>query len=219
MLLLSAVVVSHAPAQTAQEHAAHHPPGDSVVSRRATPPPRAAKPAPDMMAQMGATPAPEVIPTLMRLPALTAEDRAELARMAAERMQDGTARLAAGIGRLAAAEEEARYADMTAALDEARHGLALMESAVSARAALDSQDAPALIAERWLRSTMTLPNATAPLGWQRDFSPFHIVTMTILFLFSATMLVIHYRRMRAVESLLAGTARALPGASPGSAKA
>lgn len=172
-----------------------------------------------MMAQMGASPAPEVIPTLMRLPALTAEDRAELTRMSAERMQDGTARLAAGIDRLAAAEEGARYADMTAALDEARHGLALMESAVSARAALDSEDAPALVAERWLKSGMNLPDATAPLRWQRDFSPFHIATMTILFLFSATMLVIHYRRMRAVESLLARAPLALPGAAPGSAKA
>lgn len=172
-----------------------------------------------MMSQMGAVPAPEVTPTLMRLPALTAVDRAELTRMAAERMQDGTARLAAGIDRLAAAEEDARYADMTAALDEARQGLALMESAVSARAALGSQDAPALIAEGWLRSTMNLPNATAPVDWQRDFSPFHIVTMTILFLFSATMLVIHYRRTRAVESLLARAALAAPGAAPESPKA
>lgn len=218
MLLLSSVVVSHAPAQTAQEHAAHHPRGDSVAAPRAAPRQRAAKPRPDMMAQMAATPAPEVMPTLMRLPALTAEDRARLARMAAERMQDGTARLAAAIDRLAAAEEDARYTDMTAALDEAKHGLALMETAISARAALDSQDTPALIAERWLKSGMNLPDAAAPPGWQRGFSPFHIVSMTILSLFSATMLVIHYRRMRAVESLLAGAAPARPGVSPGPVK-
>ncbi len=175
---------------------------------------RAPATAPAVMSMMqGALePSTEMVPRLMRLSVGTDSARADLARLAGERMLEGTTRLARGVAGLAAAEERGENAAMSIALQEARHGLGIIESAISARAALDTSVAPAEVADAWLRSELGLP---VPVSAQASppLSSFHLALMTILLLFFASMVVIHYRRMRAIEALLAAPSAAASGST------
>lgn len=195
-----ALTGSEVAAQTAQDHAAHHPTADSAVSATGTRwEPVAATPAP-MMAKVP----PELVPSLTRLTVPTDADRRDLERLAVDRMLEGTEHLARGVARLARAEEVGEYGAMGSALAEIRFGLGSLESAVSARAALDTTTAPAVIADSWLRAELSLPDVVSR-GKARPLSLFHLVLMTILLLFTVSMAVIHYRRVRAIEALLART--------------
>lgn len=77
-------------AQTAEEHASHHP--DQTAAAASAPGGPPAAKAPGMMEGMGASSPKELYPTLMALPELSPEHRKHIEEQADERMRSGSAR-------------------------------------------------------------------------------------------------------------------------------
>ena len=206
----SLTLVVSASAQN-KEHEQHHPPDSAAAVRSPTSPSATA------MTTGGMTvPAPrDAYPPLMILARLTPAERAQLQRDSEERMLAGTALMAAGIERVTAAARRGEYATMSDALEEVREGLARLEAGIAGRTALDSAVDASSLALSWLRSEMSLtatgPRARAPLG--DGFSPFHLTIMGILGGFAATMIWIHFQKMRRIEALVTDHRRSSGGAA------
>lgn len=108
-LLVGMTVPVPAPAQTAAEHAAHHPDTVAAGPQRALP-----------------------------LPVSAPAERVQLLRDGKTRMAEGAAMLSAGVNRLSTATTLERYDDMLTALDQMRMAIGVIESGVSVRMALDT---------------------------------------------------------------------------------
>ena len=196
----SLTLVASTSAQTTAEHEQHHPPDSATTARSPTSPSATAM----SMGGMMLPPPRDAYPTLMILARLAPAERAQLQRDSEERMLTGTALMAAGMERVTAAARRGEYAMMSDALEEVREGLARLEAGIAGRTALDSAvDAPAL-ALSWFRSEMSLaatgPRNRASLG--DGFSRFHLTIMVILGGFAATMIWIHFQKMRRIEALV-----------------
>lgn len=199
MLLVAAALAfldasSIAMAQTAQEHAAHHPGGDSAVM----------------------TTAGDTVLSLMRLPVLPAERRTALAQEAHGRMMAGTAAMAAAVDRLSVATTTMRSHEMLDALDQLRTALAITEAGVATRVALDTASHVRDAGATWLRSEMNLTGAQDTGGWTHGFSLFHVIVMGLLLTFAVAVVSLQIGKMRRIERLLAA-ARAAHPPPPGAA--
>ena len=223
------VLIVPALGQTPQEHEQHHPAAPS------TPPPPPAQPempnAPTdagqqgmgaMMGQgMGIPPPQALYPSLMDVPELTPERRAELERLAGERMIAGSALMSAALERLTAATQRGDRAAMQEATAQVREGLAQFESGLATQRAVAEGRAPRDIALEWFRREMNLtPLETAPgahglfgLSW------FHYISMFILASFAVTTIWMHFHRMRRAEALLTALASAPTHSGPSAAPA
>ena len=155
--LSSVLLCAAAQAQTSpQDHAAHHPdqnanapaatpaPGQTQGGQMPMPQPSPAptqggQPGPggtggmmegmgEMMKGMGAPPPKELYPTLMDLPELSPERRAEVVRLARERMETGRAQMAAATERMSAAAARDDFAAMQEAARQMREAAAIFES-------------------------------------------------------------------------------------------
>src|SRR5262245_24529569 len=149
-------------------------------------------------------PAKELYPSLMTLPELTPERRAEVERQADERMRSGTALLSRALDRLAGATPANDYAAMQEATAQMREGLALFESGLAARRALAEGKAPRDIALQWFKREMNLVSPGEP---ERRVGPFglswfHFFLMVVLVGFAAAMLWMYFRKMRRAADLL-----------------
>ena len=151
-----------------EEHAKHHP-GQATGKAEGGPP---SGPPTGIAGGMGGmegmhggmhTAQPkESYPSLMSLPELTPDKRAELERQADERMNAGTALLSQGLDRLSDATAKDDYAAMQEATAQMREGLALFESGLAARRALAEGKAPRDIALQWFKGEMNLSAPAAP---------------------------------------------------------
>ena len=185
--------------QTPQEHEQHHP---ANASPPATAP---AMPAGGMMEMMGPTATPPFYPSLMAVPDLPPERRAEFERVAGERMIAGSTLMSAALERLATATERGDDAAMQEAAAQMREGQAEFESGLAARRALREGRAARDIALDWFRRDMHLvplssdgsPHGFFGLSW------FHYFAMLIVSAFAVAMVGVHFRRMRRAEALVA----------------
>lgn len=206
-----AVLVARAPGQTPQEHEQHHP-----ATPPSPPPSTARQPAPStppgsapgmpagMMRSMGAPPAPPLYPSLMEVPELTPERRAEFERAANERMLGGSALMSTALERLTAAAQRGDVAAMQEATAQMREGQAQFESGLATRRALAEGRAPRDIALDWFRREMNLtplPAGDVPHGLF-GLSWFHYFTMLIVSAFAVTMVGMSFHRMRRAEALV-----------------
>ena len=132
-----------------QEHAGHHPQGGLVPGGQAGTPSPPAGPGgvmggeggrEAMMGPPGAAPPKELYPSLMDLPDLSPGRRADIERLAQERMQTGTAQLAAALERLSGAASKEDYSAtqeatirLRAALEQFESGLAVKSHEVLCR--------------------------------------------------------------------------------------
>ena len=192
-----------------EEHAKHHPPAGGQPAN-----PAAGMPANagggmggmgGMMEMMGGPPAREVFPELMNTPKLDAEGKAKLRAASDERVREGTAIIADGLERLAAAAEVEDWAGMQAALARVREGTARMESGIAARRVAAGQAYPPTAATDWLKREMNLPSTTAaPHSGHGPFglSWFHFLVMVALIAFAAVMVGMYYRKMHRAADLL-----------------
>ena len=216
------VLIVPALGQTPQEHEQHHPKAPSP------PPAQPAMPnAPNdagqqgkggMMGQgMGAPPPQALYPSLMEVPELTSERRAEFERAAGERMIAGSALMSAALERLTTATQSGDYAAMQEATAQMREGQAQFESGLATRRALAEGRAPRDVALDWFRREMNLTALESAPGQHGLFglSWFHYISMFILITFAATMLWMYFHKMRRAEALLTALAsgRAVPSAS------
>jgi ferredoxin-NADP reductase len=214
-----------------EEHKKHHPaagqPGNlggpmgaaSVVGGMAGMGPMGALGA---MCGMGAPAAKELYPSLMSLPELTPEKRAEVQRQAHERMQAGTALMSQGLDRLAKAAPANDYAAMQEATAQVREGLSLFDSGLAAHRALAEGKAPRDLALQWFKREMNL--SAPPTGPEAPAGPFglswfHFFVMVVLVGFAVVMVWMYFHKMRRASELLARLTSGAPvvGATAGGA--
>ena len=153
----------------------------------------------------GRKPAREPFPEMMNSKSLDAAGRARLRAEGDERVRDGTAIIADGLDRLAAAAEVEDWAGMQAALLRIREGTARMESGIAARRVAAGEAEPQVVASDWLKREMNLLPATSsptPTSGPFGLSWFHFVVMVALIGFAAAMVGMYYRKMRRAADLL-----------------
>ena len=213
-------VMAPARAQTPAEHEEHHPdtpasppPVDQSVP--STPPSQPGGEMGQMMPRLPPIPPQAIYPSLMAVPELTPEARAEFERLADERMKAGTALMLTGVERLSAAAATNDYAAMQEASAQVREGLAQFDSGAGTRRALAERRAPRDIALDWFRREMTLQPVAATEAPRGPFGLtwFHMISMAILVSFAGTMVSLYFHKMRRAEALL--TALAKGGGSSG----
>lgn len=167
----------------------------------------------------GAAKAP-IYPTLMTLPALTPEKRAEVDALANQQISEGIARHAAGSESLDRATQVADHAAMQQAVGMMREGLDELGAGIAARRVLLEGKAPRNLALDWFKREMNLASPIA-----RDeprallgATPFHLFTMGLLIAFALTMVVIYFFKMRRAAALFGrietNSGAPPPGASP-----
>ncbi len=135
--LCAFVLIDGVRAQTAEEHARHHP------DQAATPAQPGASPAVapggmmggmgEMMSGMHGTPPKELYPTLMSLTALSAEQRKQVEEKAAERIRGGNSVMVEAVDALARSAASQDYAAMHEATVKLHEGMTQLESGIAAR--------------------------------------------------------------------------------------
>ncbi len=171
----------------------------------------------DMMKNMGVPPPKELYPSLMELPDLPLEKRAEVQEQAHTRMKQGTALLATSLERLSRAAPGDDYRAMQAALGEMREGVAQLESGIAAHLALKEGSAPRNVALRWFKKDMGLlpPTPGAASGQVLGLSAFHFFSMLALIAFAAAVIWLYFHKMRRAQELLRALAvQAPPSSAP-----
>jgi ferredoxin-NADP reductase len=156
---------------------------------------------------MGAPPPKELYPTLMDLPSLTPERRAEIERLAHERMTSSREQMSAASSRLTDAVAREDYVAMQQATADMREATAQFESGLAVHRALAEGKAPRNIALQWFKQEMNL----LPAESDRGLSVFHVFTMALLIAFALTMLVMYFFKMRRASALFG---RIDPGKGP-----
>lgn len=195
-------------------HESHHPGKDAPPALSVPPSAPAPGPAPvadeamqgmrDMMREMMGTGAPRpVYPAMISVPSMSAEARAMLERLGDERMRIGSTQLESAQRRLSAALQEGDHRGIERSVREIREAVVQFESGFSAHRVLREERAPQAPALDWFRSQMSLP---APGGAPGGRAWFHYVLIALFGGFGTTMLVLHVRRVRHAEALLARAA-------------
>ena len=240
-------------AQTADEHASHHPAGATATATPGAaaagtaggpaagtpmgmPPPQpgaaaapgmAAPAAPgmagmmdDMMAPAGGAATTPIYPTLMTLPALTPEKRAEIEALASQQISEGMARVTNGLEALDRARQAGDNAAMQEAVGLVREGLDELGAGIAARRVLSEGRAPRNLALDWFKREMSLgsPIAREAPRALPGFAPFHLLSMVLLIVFALAMVAMYFFRMRRAAALFRriepGPAVPLPALSP-----
>ncbi|WP_275188391.1 2Fe-2S iron-sulfur cluster-binding protein [Bradyrhizobium sp. CSA112] len=157
-----------------------------------------------MMGEMMGRPRKEFYPSLMEMPALSADQRRDLESQARVWINSG-------IESLSAAEGDLRHAiaggDIVAA-DQAssriRGSLDQVQSGVTVLRSLSEGKSPHQIAQNWFKAQMNLlpPPATFTAEGVLGVSWFHVITMGLLAIFSAGMLAVYIARMRRANALV-----------------
>ena len=206
--------------QSEAEHLSHHPelaaqpqPGQpQIPTAPGTTPGAAVSPgAPagmmqqmgEMMKQMGLPPKKDFYPSLVEMPVLPPERWNEIQQTAHGRMTDGLGQLSRGLGSLSAAVDADNFALMQQSLSEMREGIHMVESGLSAHRLLAEGESPRNIALSWFKTEMNLrePVMLHPQGFL-GLSLFHMLVMALLSLFSATMILMYFFKMRRAAALL-----------------
>lgn len=163
-----------------------------------------------MMGEMMGRPRKELYPSLMEMPALSAEQRRDLEAQA-------RARIDSGIQSLSAAEADLRHAlagGDVAAADQAstriRGYLDQVQSGVTVLRSLNEGKSPQQIAQAWFKAQMNLlpPPLTVTAEGVLGISWFHVTTMGLLVIFSSGMLTVYVARMRRANALVDRLTRA-----------
>jgi ferredoxin-NADP reductase len=212
---------------SADEHAAHHP--KKLVGKGEAPAGATEGGAgagmggmmggmEKMMEGMHGPPPKELYPSLMELPELSTEKRAEIAQQADERMKAGHGRLSHAVEKLHAAIESEDYAALQKANEQMREALAQFESGLAARRALAEGMPPREMALQWFKREM---NLASPLRPEESHAPgvtlFHLFTMVLLVAFALAMVAMYFFKMRRAADLFGRLEQASGAPPPGSA--
>ncbi len=161
-----------------------------------------------MMRQMLNPPPKELYPTLMSLPELSTQKRAQIEREAHARMTAGTKQMSLGLARMPQFVERKDYKALQIASEQVRQGLAQFESGLAAHRALAEGKAPKDIALEWFRSEMSLPTSVSALNDEeggQSAAPqwFHPAVMTLLTGFAVLMVGMYFFKMHRASTLVA----------------
>ena len=144
-----------------------------------------------------------IYPTLMTLPALTAEKRAEIDALASQQMNEGVAQLTKGSQVLEQAGQAGDEASKQQAVVMMHEGLNQLEAGIAARRVLTEGKAPRNLALDWFKREMSLasPVTRDEPGTHPGLSPLHLLTMALLIAFAFAMLAMHFFKMRRAAAL------------------
>lgn len=157
-----------------------------------------------MMEKMGAPKPRDLYPSLMALPDLPPEKRAEIEGLAHERMKRGTALMSEGLERLARSAAGSDFRAMESATATLREGLSRFDSGLAAHRALLEGKVPRSVALDWFRREMNLPPSQGDVGWSSYRSSwFHTVVMAALIAFAGAMIGMYFFKMRRAAALIA----------------
>lgn len=158
--------------------------------------------------------------SLMTLPALTPEKRAEIDALASQQISEGMERLTAGVESIQRATQIGDDALAQQSVGTMREGLDELGAGIAARRVLSEGKAPRNLALDWFKREMNLASPVArehartPLGVQ----PFHLFTMVLLVAFALAMITMYFFKMRRAAALFgrieADKESPPPGSSP-----
>ncbi|MBX9933577.1 MAG: 2Fe-2S iron-sulfur cluster binding domain-containing protein [Methylobacterium sp.] len=164
------------------------------------------------MGEMMGRPRKEFYPSLMDIPALSAEQRQSLEAQA-------RAQISAGTDGIASAENALRHANAAgdaAAAEQAtsrlRDALNQVKSGATTLRSLTEGKPPQQIAQDWFKTQLNIPTGvpthgiSGPLG----LSWFHVITMSLVAALAAAMLAIYLVRMRRANALVNRLTSATP---------
>ena len=141
--------------------------------------------------------------SLMTLPALTPEKRAEIDALASQQISEGMERLTAGVDSIYRATQVGDDALAQQSVGTMREGLDELGAGIAARRVLSEGKAPRNLALDWFKREMNLASpiarehARTPLGVQ----PFHLFTMVLLVAFALAMVAMYFFKMRRAAAL------------------
>ena len=158
--------------------------------------------------------------SLMTLPALTPEKRAEIDALASQQIREGMERLTAGVESLSRATQIGEDARAQQTVGTMREALDELGAGIAARRVLSEGKAPRNLALDWFKREMNLASPVAreqarnPYGVQ----PFHLFTMVLLVAFALAMIAMYFFKMRRAAALFrrieADKESPPPGSSP-----
>jgi len=161
-----------------------------------------------------------IYPSLMTLPALTSEKRAEIDALASQQINEGSAQLAKGYESLTHAKHTGDHAAMQQSVGMMRDGLDQLGAGIAARRVLTEGKAPRNLALDWFKREMNLASPIAreePRAFLGD-APFHLLTMALLIAFALAMIAMYFFKMRRTAALFGrlegGSGPGPPGSSP-----
>lgn len=165
-----------------------------------------------MMEKMGAPKPKDMYPSLMALPNLPMEERAELKQEAHQRMQTGASLMSEGMGALSASAPTDDFIAMQGAVSQIKQGLSQFDSGLAAHRALAEDKAPRNVALQWFKQEMGLLPAGQAAQQRLWFglSPFHFFVMAMLVLFFGAMSAMYFFKMRRAAALLKQMASVQP---------
>lgn len=154
-----------------------------------------------------------IYPSLMTLPALTPEKRAEIDALASQQIGEGMGRLSTGVDSLERAAQAGDNAAMQESVGTMREGLDELGAGIAARRVLSEGKAPRNLALDWFKREMNLASPIAPEGSRALFGvpPFHLFTMVLLIAFALAMVAMYFFKMRRAAALFG---RIEPGSGP-----
>jgi glycine betaine catabolism B len=144
-----------------------------------------------------------IYPSLMSLPVLTPEKRAEIDALASEQITEGMGRLATGSESLERAAQVGDHAAMQQSVGLMREGLDELGAGIAARRVLSEGKAPRNLALDWFKREMNLASPVsseeprALLGVQT----LHLFTMVLLIAFALAMVAMYFFKMRRAAAL------------------
>ncbi|MDP3857307.1 MAG: FAD-binding oxidoreductase [Stagnimonas sp.] len=144
-----------------------------------------------------------IYPSLMTLPALTPEKRAEIEALGNQQLSDGMGRLASSYEALNHAAQASDHAAMQQAAGLMREALGQVGSGIAARRVLTEGKSPRNLALDWFKREMSLasPIAAVAAGPTGGVRLFHFITMLSLIAFAVAMVAIYVLRMRRAAAL------------------
>ncbi|GJL53036.1 MAG: oxidoreductase [Nitrospirales bacterium] len=153
---------------------------------------------------MGAPKPKALYPTLMSLPDLPFEQRAEVQQQAHERMKQGTALMAEGLKSLSQSAPTNDFLAMQEATRKLHEGLSQFESGLAAHRALAEGTLPRNVALQWFKQEMNLlpPREGKQAHGIFGLSWFHFSVMLLLIGFAVTMLFLYFFKIRRAAALL-----------------
>lgn len=144
-----------------------------------------------------------IYPSLMTLPVLTPEKRAEIDLQATQQINEGAERYARGSESFARAREVDDYAAMQDSVGRMREGLDELGAGIAARRVLLEGKAPRNLALDWFKREMNLASPIsrdAPRA-HLGVTPFHLFTMVLLVAFALATVAMYFFKMRRTAAL------------------
>ena len=161
-----------------------------------------------------------IYPSLMTLPEITPEKRAEIEALANQQLNEGRARLASGYESLNRATQAGDHALMQQSVGTMHEGLDELGAGIAARRVLTEGRSPRNLALDWFKREMNLasPVAHQEPGTIFGVLPFHLFTMILLVAFAVAMVTMYFFKMRRTAALFgrieSDSGASPPGASP-----